>query len=329
VARRTSIAAAAATTLLCLAVLVVPTFFGAFAQYFALNVLLLSLLALSFNVLFGMTGLLSFGHAAFYAAGAYATALLLRSGAPLLPAVLAGALFAAALAAVVGAFCVRHTRVYFSMLTLAFGMFVYAIVWKWTDVTGGDDGLVGIPRATIGLPRPLDLNLGPMRNYYWFAAILVLVSTGALHRLSRSPLGLSLRAIRENAERAEFSGIRVRRTIFLAFVVAGAFAGLSGALLAPLEQTVAPTAAHWTKSAEPVMASLIGGPFSFAGPIVGAIVYLGMKEIIVRFTEYWLLVLGLVLLGVVLAFRGGLLGFAEAVRARRPWLAARRREGAS
>jgi len=328
VARRTSTGGYTAVALLCAAVLIVPAVFGAFAQYFALNVLLLALLALSFNVLFGMTGLLSFGHAAFYAAGAYATALLLRGGAPLFPAVLAGALCAAVLAAVVGAFCVRHTRVYFSMLTLAFGMFVYAIVWKWTDVTGGDDGLVGIPRATIGLPGPLDFSLAPMRNYYWFAAILVLVSTLVLHRLARSPLGLSLRAIRENAERAEFSGIRVRRTIFLAFIVAGAFAGLAGALLAPLEQTVAPTAAHWTKSAEPVMAALIGGPFSFAGPIVGAVVYLGMKEIIVRFTEYWLLVFGLVLLGVVLTFRGGLLGFVEALRAHRSWFSRRRMDAA-
>jgi branched-chain amino acid transport system permease protein len=310
---------AGAAILLCAAVLLVPVLFGKFAQYFALNVLLLVLLSLSFNLLFGMTGLLSFGHAAFYAAGAYATALLLRAGAPLLPAVVTGALCAAALAAIVGAFCVRHTRVYFSMLTLAFGMFVYAIVWKWTDVTGGDDGLVGIPRHSLGLPGPFDVNLAPLRNYYWFSAVVVLVSAGVLHRLSRSPLGLALRAIRENAERAEFSGIRVRRTIFLAFVAAGAFAGLAGALLAPLEQTVAPTAAHWTKSAEPVMAALIGGPFSFAGPIVGAVVYLGLKELIVRYTEYWLLVFGLVLLGVVLAFRGGLLGAAEALLARRPW----------
>ena len=324
---RSSIGRYAAAALFCGAVLALPALFGSFAQYFAVNVLLLALFALSFNVLFGMTGLLSFGHAAFYAAGAYSTALLLRGGAPLLPAVLAGALFAAALAAVVGAFCVRHTRVYFSMLTLAFGMFIYAIVWKWTGVTGGDDGLVGIPRATLGLPRPLDVNLAPMRNYYWFTAVLVLVSAFALRRLARSPLGLSLRAIRENAERAEFSGIRVRRTIFLAFVIAGAFAGLSGALLAPLEQTVAPGAAHWTKSAEPVMAALIGGPFAFAGPIVGALVYLGMKEIIVRFTEYWLLVFGLVLLGIVLSFRGGLLGFAEALRARRPWFSARAPSG--
>ncbi len=310
--------------LLCGAVLAVPALFGSFAQYFALNVLLLALFAISFNLLFGMTGLLSFGHAAFYAAGAYATALLLRGGAPLLPAVLLGAAFAAALAAVVGAFCVRHTRVYFSMLTLAFGMLVYAIVWKWTGVTGGDDGLIGIPRGRLGLPGSLDLDLAPLRRYYWFAAVLVLASVGALHRLSGSPLGLALRAIRENAERAEFSGVRVRRTIFLAFVVAGGFAGLSGALLAPLEQTVAPSAAHWTKSAEPVMAALIGGPFAFAGPLVGAAVYLGLKELIVRFTEYWLLVFGLVLLVLVLAFRGGLLGAVEALADRRPWPLARR-----
>ena len=147
--------------------------------------------------------------------------------------------------------------------------------------------------------------------------MLVLVSIAVLHRLSASPLGLSLRAIRENAERAEFSGVAVRRTIFIAFVTAGFFAGLSGALLAPLEQTISPSAAHWTKSAEPVMATLIGGPFLFAGPLVGAVVYLGLKEIIVRFTEYWLLVFGLVLLGMVLSFRGGLLGAAADLWGRR------------
>jgi branched-chain amino acid transport system permease protein len=203
------------------------------------------------------------------------------------------------------------------MLTLAFGMLVYAVVWKWTSVTGGDDGLIGIPRGRLGLPGPLDVRLDAPVAYYFFASVLVLLSMGVLHRLSASPLGLSLRAIRENAERAESSGIPVRRTIYIAFVTAGLFAGLSGALLAPLEQTVSPSTAHWTKSAEPVMATLIGGPLSFLGPIVGAVVYLGLKEIIVRFTEYWLLVFGLVLLGVVLAFRGGLLGALSALLARR------------
>ena len=279
--------------------------------------LLLALLALSFNLLFGMTGLLSFGQGAFYAGGAYSAALLLRAGVPLLWSILLGALAAAALAAVLGVFCVRHTRIYFSMLTLAFGMLVYAVVWKWTDVTGGDDGLIGIPCGRIGLPGPLDFSLDSPARYYLFAAVLVLLSMAVLHRVSASPLGLSLRAIRENAERAEFSGVKVRRTVYIAFVTAGLFAGLSGALLAPLEQTVSPSTAHWTKSAEPVMATLIGGPLSFLGPILGAVVYLGLKELIVRFTEYWLLVFGLVLLATVLTFRGGLLGAASRLRMRR------------
>ena len=292
-------------------VLLVPALLGSFAQFLVLNILLLALFALSFNLLFGATGLLSFGQAAFYAGGAYVAGMLLRANLPVLPAVLLAALAAALMAAVVGAFCVRHTRIYFSMLTLAFGMFVYAIVWKWSDVTGGDDGLIGIPRGRMGLLGPIDLNLAPLSRYYLFAAALVFLSIAALYRLSISPFGLTLRSIRENAERAEFSGIRVRRTIFIAFVVAGFFAGLAGALLAPLEQTVSPSAAHWTKSAEPVMATLIGGPFSFSGPIVGAALYLGLKELIVRFTEYWLLVFGLVLLVTVLAFRGGLVGAFE------------------
>src|SRR6266850_2278398 len=196
----------AAGALLAAVVLLLPAVAGPFLRYLVLNMLLLALLALSFNLLFGMTG------------------------------------------------------------PLAFGMLVYAVVWKWTSVTGGDDGLIGIPRGRLGLPGPLDVKLDAPVPYYFFASVLVLLSMGVLHRLSASPLGLSLRAIRENAERAESSGIPVRRTIYIAFVTAGLFAGLSGALLAPLEQTVSPSTAHWTKSAEPVMATLIGGPLSYFGP---------------------------------------------------------------
>src|SRR5213082_189274 len=171
----------AAYVLLAALVLLLPAIAGPFLRYLALNMLLLALLALSFNLLFGMTGLLSFGQGAFYSGGAYAAALLLKAGMPLLWSILLGALAAAALAAVLGAFCVRHTRIYFSMLTLAFGMLVYAVV-------GGDDGLIGIPRGRIGLPGPLDFSLDAPVRYYLFAALLVLLSIGVLHRLSSSPL---------------------------------------------------------------------------------------------------------------------------------------------
>src|SRR3954464_1998368 len=174
----------AASIALALVVLLVPAFAGPFLRYLALNMLLLALLALSFNLLFGMTGLLSFGQGAFYAGGAYTAALLLRAGTPMLWSILLGALAAALLAAVLGAFCVRHTRIYFSMLTLAFGMLVYAVVWKWTSVTGGDDGLIGIPRRRLGLPGPLDFSLDAPVRYYLFAAVLVLLSMAVLHRLS-------------------------------------------------------------------------------------------------------------------------------------------------
>src|SRR5256886_4422663 len=192
-------ARAAAGATIAAVVLLVPAVGGPFLRYLVLNMLLLALLALSFNLLFGMTGLLSFGQGAFYSGGAYGAALLLRAGFPLLWSVLLGAIGAAGLAALVGAFCVRHTRIYFSMLTLAFGMLVYAVVWKWTAVTGGDDGLIGIPRGRLGLPGGLDVSLDAPVRYYLFAAVLGLLSMAVLHRPSSSPLGLSLRANRENA----------------------------------------------------------------------------------------------------------------------------------
>lgn len=293
-----------------LVLLAVPQVAGRFWQYLTLNILLLSLFSLSFNLLFGMTGLLSFGHAAFYATGAYATALFLRTGmVPLLPSVIMGTVVAALLAALIGFFCVRHTHVYFAMLTLAFGMMVYAIVWKWTPVTGGDDGLVGIPRGSLSIPGLFTIQMGPLAHYYYFLTILALLGMYALYRISRSPFGLILNGMRENAGRVEFAGISARRYLWWTFTIAGLFAGLAGSLMAPLESTVAPASAHWAKSAEPVMASLIGGPFVFAGPIVGSLIYIGLKEVIVRFTQYWLLIFGAVLLILVLGFRGGVVGF--------------------
>lgn len=293
-----------------IALLALPQVGGRFWQYLTLNILLLSLFSLSFNLLFGMTGLLSFGQAAFYATGAYATALLLRTEViPLLPSVIMGTVVAALLAALIGFFCVRHTHVYFAMLTLAFGMMVYAIVWKWTPVTGGDDGLIGIPRGSLSIPGLFTIRMGPLAHYYYFLTVLALLGIYALYRISRSPFGLVLNGMRENAGRVEFAGIPMRRYLWWAFTIAGSFAGLAGSLMAPLESTVAPASAHWAKSAEPVMASLIGGPFTFAGPIVGSLIYIGLKEVIVRFTQYWLLIFGTGLLALVLGFRGGVVGF--------------------
>lgn len=293
----------------CAVVLVVPILAGPFWQYLLANILLLSVFALSFNVLFGMAGFLSFGHAAFFAIGAYVSAAVLMAGYPIVIAVPIGTAAAALLALVIGFFCIRHTKVYFSLLTLAFGMMVHAIIWKWTAVTGGDDGLVGVPRGITALPGFSLPELRGLPGLYLVLTLVCLVAIWALYRIHRSPFGKVLNGIRENYNRIDFAGINSRRTLLLAFLLAGTFAGLAGSLMAPLEGSVAPSVAHWTKSAEPVMATLIGGPYVFFGPFVGAAIFIGLKEIIVRFTEYWLLIFGAVLMGVVLGFRGGVAGF--------------------
>jgi branched-chain amino acid transport system permease protein len=294
-----------------LLVLVVPLIGGEFWQYMIANMLLLAVFALSFNLLFGMAGYLSFGHAAFYAVGAYVTGLLMLANCPLLMTIFLGAAGAAILAAVLGIFCVRNTQAYFSLLTLAMGMMVYAIVWKWASVTGGDDGLIGIPRGELGIPGIISLSLNGFIEYYYFLAIVSFLAIAVLYCIHNSPFGLVLRGIRENFSRVDFSGINARKYVWIAFVIAGFFAGLAGALMAPMERTVSPAIANWTKSGEPVFASLIGGPEFFFGPVVGAVIFLGLKELIVRFTQYWLLCFGILLLGIVLGFRGGVIGFIQ------------------
>ena len=231
-----------------------------FITYLAIRVMLLGIFAVGYDLLLGRTGLLSFGHAGFYAAGAYALGFfsLRVSHHPLL-GVLVAVAAAALLGLAVGALCVRSSEVYFSMLTLAFGMMIYSIAWKWRDFTGGDDGLVGIPRAPLALPGVFSIDLSAMDRYYYVVLVLSLVATWAMWRLVRSPLGLTLTAIRDSEGRAEFAGVPVRKYRIVAFTVAGLYAGLAGSLLPGLENTVTPPIAHWSTSAEPVLATLLGG----------------------------------------------------------------------
>ena len=305
--------------LLVLALLLLPLVGGRYAQYVAIQVLILSLFALGFNILFGYTGLLSFGQAGFYAVGAYGCAKLLLLKPSLLFGVIGGTVLAGAAALLLGVLCIRHTRIYFSMLTLAFGMMIYSLALKWRDFTGGDDGLVGVPRAPLEIPGILSVNMASMGRYYYFVLGVSVIAIVIAHRVLGSPLGLTLRGIRESETRVAFTGVPVRRYRLIAFVVAGLYAGLAGALLPPLENTVTPPVAHWSTSADPVLATLMGGVQSFAGPIAGAFLFFMMKDIIVRFTEYWLIWLGVIVVVLVMGFRGGVLGLVEG-----RWLARRR-----
>jgi branched-chain amino acid transport system permease protein len=279
-----------------------------FVTYLATRVMLLGIFAVGYDLLLGRTGLLSFGHGAFYAAGAYALGLFSMRVTPHpLLGVAVGVAAAVVLAVAVGFFCVRSSEVYFSMLTLAFGMMFFAFVWNARELTGGDDGLVGIAR------RPLDLGFARIpiakeSQFYFFVLAFFALAVAVAHRLRSSPFGLALAGIRENATRAEFAGVAVRRYRLAAFVLSASFAGLAGALEALLESNARPFMAHWTHSAEPILVGLLGGIGTLPGPLLGSLLFIAMREIVQRFTEHWMLAMGVVLLFIIAAFRGGIVG---------------------
>ena len=229
----------------------------------------------------------------------------------LLPGVISGVLFAGVTALVLGFLCIRHTRIYFAMLTLCFGMMIYSIAWKWYTVTGGDDGLVGIPRAPLEIPGIFRIDMSSLESYCYFVLIVCLLAIGLLYRIVKSPFGLILQGIRDSESRVAFAGVSVKNYRLIAFTIAGLYAGLAGALLPPLENTVTPPVAHWTHSAEPVLATLLGGIHTFSGPVVGAFLFYVIKDIIVRFTEYWLICLGIIVLALVMALPGGVVSIFE------------------
>ncbi|AEC20438.1 inner-membrane translocator [Pusillimonas sp. T7-7] len=278
-----------------------------FYIFIATEILILGLLAASFNLIFGYTGMLSFGHAAFFGVGSYATAMLLQSMQwPLLACLLVAVLAGALLALVIGFFSVRLNEVYFSMLTLAFGMMVYAVVHQWRSVTNGSDGIAGFMVQSLGLG--IDVTLGNPAVYYHVVLVIVVLATALLYLICRSSFGLILRAIRQNPERVAFCGLNVRSYRLAAFTIAGAFAGLAGGLMAPFLRIASPELVHWSMSAEPVLMSILGGTGYFLGPFFGAGMFVLLETWITSMTHAWMLVLGIILALMVMFFRRGVLG---------------------
>ncbi|HEY6005919.1 MAG TPA: branched-chain amino acid ABC transporter permease [Anaeromyxobacter sp.] len=288
-----------------------------FVTYLVIRVMLLGIFAVGYDLLLGRTGLLSFGHAGFYAAGAYALGFfsLRVSHHPLL-GVLVAVAAAALLGLAVGALCVRSSEVYFSMLTLAFGMMVFALVWNASSITGGDDGLVGIARAPVTLPG-ISLSIARDAEFYYLVLLFFALAIFVAWRIRGSPFGLVLAGMRENATRVEFAGVPVRRYRLAVFTVSAAYAGLAGGLETLLESSARPMMAHWTHSSEPMLVSLLGGLGTLSGPIVGSALFIAIREIVQRFTEHWMLGFGVVLLLIIGAFRGGVVGTIHQVVARR------------
>ncbi len=293
-----------------LLLLFVPLVAGRFYQYLLTQIFIASLMAVAFNLLLGTTGLLSFGQAAFFGVGAYTVGLLLtKGGFGTLPALVLSPVVAAAVAGVIGFFCVRLSGVHFAMLTLAFGQLIFTVAYKWYGLTGGDNGIQGIPVNPIPLGGLATLDLGSNRAMYYFVLVVVGLCVELLRRIRSSPFGATLKAIRENGQRASFLGVNIKLYQWTAFVVAGAFTGLAGGLFAMMEKSISPEIIHWSKSAEPVFMTIIGGIYTFVGPVAGAVVYVILNSYLVAWTEKWALVLGLVLLTLVLLLPGGVVGF--------------------
>jgi branched-chain amino acid transport system permease protein len=264
------------------------------------EMLILALAACGLNLILGYAGMVSFGPAGLYAVGAYTTALILiYTEFPFWLAFVAGPIVAGIIAVVVGWFCVRLTHVYFALLTLAFAQIIHTVVFEWYAFTKGDDGIVGIPTPSL---------LHSIPSYYYFSLIVVAICVALMWMIVNSPFGKTLQALRENPERTEFIGINVRLYQLAAFVLSGFFLGVAGSLFCGFNKNVFPAYAHWMKSTEMLVVCLLGGIYSFLGPIVGAIVYVVLDKTITSFTAYWPLVLGLVVIVLLLFMEGGIVG---------------------
>ncbi len=275
----------------------------------ATQVLIFGLFALGFNLLYGYTGLLSFGHAAYYGLGAYGTGIALAKlqVGSLWAGLGAGLLLAAAGGAVIGFFCLQRRGIYFAMLTLAFAQLLYFIAFHLPDWTGGDDGLRGIPQLKLGLGG-FSLSLDSTLGFYYFSYALVGLAVAGLKRILDSPFGAVLQAIRENRDRAVACGYDVNRVRLLSFVFSALFAGLAGSLDA-LRLTVVPIEAlYWTTSGQVVMMTLLGGAGTFFGPFVGAATFLVLEDRLSVFTESWPLVIGAIFSAFVLFLPSGIWG---------------------
>jgi branched-chain amino acid transport system permease protein len=289
----------------------IPTLGSRYYTFLATDIVIFAMFATSLNLLLGVTGLVPFGHAAYFGVGAYVCAIFMKDlELPFLLAWLLGGVGGALFAAVFGFFCVRLTSVYFSMLTMAFAQIVWAICFKWNDVTGGEQGYPNVPMPSMAwlewIPWVGGLKID--HKFFYLTLILVALSIAAMRRIVHSPFGRILTTIRDNPERTQFIGINVRLYQLIVFTLAGGFAGLAGGLFGIFNRGVFPDFCYWPKSAEVLIMTILGGIHTFWGPSVGAAIIILLNQYIVSYTEYWPFVLGLMLLILLFAFPGGVGG---------------------
>ncbi len=284
-----------------IALVILPSIIPRFYIYILAVIFVTALLAMSLNMVVGHGGMFQFHHGAFYGVGAYTVALMLtKTSLPMWVGFVAAPFVAAFVGLLIGLFCVRLSRLYFGMLQIALGSLIWAIAFRWYSFTGGDDGIHGIP-----LPSLISSTTGA----YYFGLILLIISLIVMFLIFKSPFGATLQAIRDNPERCEAIGINVRRHQLIAIVIATFFAGIAGVLFVVVEGSVFPDLLFWVFSLEIFVMCLLGGWFTFAGPILGAAIMISLRTFVGIYTEYWTLILGVMLILLIFFLPEGVWGY--------------------
>ncbi len=289
--------------------LVIPSVVPRFYSYTISMIILLGLLATSLNFALGYGGIYQFHHCVFYGAGAYTTALMLtKTGISPWIGFMVGPVVAAILSFVMGLICIRLSKLYFGMLQISLGSLVWAVIYRWRGFTGGEDGIHGVP-----LPDIIASGTGA----YYFTLIVSTLSFLAIYVMLKSPFGSSLQGIRDNPVRSEMIGVNVRHHQLAALMICGFFAGVAGVLFIVVDNSVFPGMMFWTLSMEVMIMCLLGGWLTFLGPLVGAGLIVTIRTVVSGYTEYWSLILGVILMLIIFFLPDGVLGyFANKLRAR-------------
>jgi branched-chain amino acid transport system permease protein len=256
---------------------------------------------MSLNLVLGHGMIFQFHHGVFYGVGAYGAALILaKTSLPAWIGFIAGPIVAAVTGLLIGSFCVRLTRLYFGMLQISLGSLIWAIVFRWYSFTGGDDGIHGIPIPSL---------ISSVNSAYYFILIILVICLVVLYLILKSPFGSTLEAIRDNPQRCEAVGINVRCHQLMAIVIATFFAGVAGVLFVVLEGSVFPDLLFWVLSLEVFIMCLLGGWFTFAGPVLGAAIMVSLRTFVGIYTEYWTLILGIILILLIFFLPEGVMGY--------------------
>ena len=284
-----------------MALLIAPLIIPKFYIYILAVIFVTALLAMSLNLVVGHGGLFQFHHAAFYGVGAYTAGLIMaKTTWPWWIGFSAGPVAAALTGYLIGLFCVRLSKLYFGMLQISLGSLIWAIAFRWYRLTGGDDGIHGIPMPEF---------ISSLKSSYYFVLIILVVCLILMYLILKSPFGTTLQAIRDNPERCAAVGINVKRHQLMGIVVATFFAGVAGVLFIAVEGSIFPDLLFWVLSLEVFIMCLLGGWFTFGGPILGAAMIVSLRTFVGTYTEYWTLILGVILILLIFFLPDGIMGY--------------------